>query len=372
MEMLIVFLLGAALMVVLLKRNEIKTVAKKAIEKTREKVAAAKQEEDETDSNVEVEVEVEETKPKPKTGQKAETKKEEKEGKNHVKNRGVIIALSIVILILVSFFVGTLLAKVPSTQKSTTATENPNTWQMIGADHTNNRWLADGVQSIKDAETDAAANSAAIDWVDKIKVDPELLASAAETFNVDQNINSATLVENGWATQKAVELRDKVLIQLASSRTTPDFAPLNGYNSGVNNDQVVGANNPGISGRTKSIKIILSNGDTYWILGRCGNTVTEGKPSLPPGDTDEHKKDPSKDPAAQGNAPTGGGKNEDTGPGTYISPDNMATPPPEVRVNPTQPPVVNITPAPAEPTQKPIPSSEPSAPPSDDPATERV
>lgn len=48
-------------------------------------------------------------------------------------------------------------------------------------------------------------------------------------------------------------------------------------------------------------------------------------------------KDPSQDPAVQSNAPVGSGVNQDPGPGAYVAPTDMVTPPAESRINPTPP-----------------------------------
>jgi len=55
-------------------------------------------------------------------------------------------------------------------------------------------------------------------------------------------------------------------------------------------------------------------------------------------------KNPKQDPAAQSNAPVGSGTNQDTGPGDYVAPTDMVTPPAESRVNPTPPPAETTTP----------------------------
>lgn len=84
-------------------------------------------------------------------------------------------------------------------------------------------------------------------------------------------------------------------------------------------------------------------------------------PTCPPGMHGKPplcKDDPAKDPAAQGNAPTGGGKNADPGPGV---PNPQPTFRPDPRPNPTPPPAPAPTPrpAPAPPpeTQAPQPSA---------------
>ncbi|MBC7869139.1 hypothetical protein H7X69_03120 [Candidatus Saccharibacteria bacterium] len=86
------------------------------------------------------------------------------------------------------------------------------------------------------------------------------------------------------------------------------------------------------------------------------------------------KDSPKKDPAARGNAPVGGGRNLDPGPGTYIPPTKMVRPPAAPRVNPPPPVVLTPkgTPAPpvgSTPDPAPAPAPEPKAPTPAYPAT---
>ena len=69
-------------------------------------------------------------------------------------------------------------------------------------------------------------------------------------------------------------------------------------------------------------------------------------PDKPYGTWPNCKDSPTRDPAAQGNAPQGGGQNVDPGPGEYVAPGQMEQPPATPRVNPTTP---AATPAPAAP-----------------------
>lgn len=90
-------------------------------------------------------------------------------------------------------------------------------------------------------------------------------------------------------------------------------------------------------------------------------------PGCPPGWTGTPPlcKDPaSDDPAARGNAPIGGGRNADPGPGVQQpytpNPTTPYTPPPAPTVQPTQPPVVTQQPQPTgQPTQTVAPSTQP-------------
>ena len=78
-------------------------------------------------------------------------------------------------------------------------------------------------------------------------------------------------------------------------------------------------------------------------------------------------KDPTKDSAAQGNAPEGGGQNVDPGPGEYVPPSKVPTPPP-VYV-PTKPPEVTVTNPDIQVDTTPPPEKEEEAPSVDEPAT---
>ena len=77
-------------------------------------------------------------------------------------------------------------------------------------------------------------------------------------------------------------------------------------------------------------------------------------------------KDPSKDPAPNGNAGNGGGRNQDPGPGPYVPPANMTRPPTTTRTNPPAP-TATKTQQPT--TTKPAPPPESQAPKPSNPAT---
>ncbi len=180
-------------------------------------------------------------------------------------------------------------------------------------------------------------------------------------------------------------------------------------NTGVNRGTYGVSVTPGLTGDTKAIKVTLSDGSFVTILVRCGNVVFPSRPNLPKVPTDNPKvpvppvhkvvpnappihrvppprvnpprenpprlapKIPSEDPAPRGNAPTGGGRNQDPGPGVFIPTEKMERPPAAPRRNPAPPapaprpapvPPVGSTPDPA-----PAPAPEPSAPTPADPAT---
>ena len=161
-----------------------------------------------------------------------------------------------------------------------------NTWLVVQSDNENNRWFSGGIQEIRDAQTPEEAEEAAHIWLNQVRRDPELLAGAARYF-VDREIDPATLVDEECASTEAEQLVAEMELAIASARVTPSEAPADGYNSGVNDSNVVGASQPGITGDRAAILIELPDGTKIWVMARCGNPVTEGPPPVPPGITDE-------------------------------------------------------------------------------------
>lgn len=98
----------------------------------------------------------------------------------------------------------------------------------------------------------------------------------------------------------------------------------------------------------------------------------------PPTPVPPAQKNPVLDPAPQGNAGNGEGRNEDPGPGAFVPSPAMGQPPVAPRVNPDPPPVAPALaiPAPAPPALEippaPAPPPEQGAPTPDDPATDCV
>jgi len=112
--------------------------------------------------------------------------------------------------------------------------------------------------------------------------------------------------------------------------------------------------------------ISSSTGKVVAVRSACANPQAFIPTPTPPPSKNEAK-DPSQDPFPRGNAPTGGGKNLDSGPGTYIPPTGMVHPPASPRVNPPAP-KPTAPPAGSKPDPTPAPAPEPTAPTPDAPA----
>ena len=163
-----------------------------------------------------------------------------------------------------------------------------NTWQMRPSDYTNNRWFANGVVEIKNATTKEDAKKAVDAWLDGVKRDPNLLVGASKYF-LGRDVDKTTLFNgDNCATDSTVQLVSELELTIAQAKSVvPENAPTSGYNSGVENDTVVGSAVAGISGDRKAIHISLPSGKELWIMGRCGNVVTISKPRIQYGKTDE-------------------------------------------------------------------------------------
>lgn len=250
------------------------------------------------------------------------------------------------------------------------------TWKMATGNYAENRWFSDGVSEIKDAKTDKEAADAIFAWLDRVKTDPNLLAGVAK-FLLHEDIDIATLADaDGWATDATVQLTTRLQMLFGSS----DFKKIiitgigGIYNTGVTDDGTIVTNEyPGITGDGTAVQATLPDGTVIWVLARCGNIVTSGKPSIPTGDTDEPQpKKPWQDPAAKGNASTGGGTNVDSGPGTYIAPENMEQPAATTYVAPAAPAPTTTVPSGSTPDTTPAPAAESQAPTPEAPATGEV
>ena len=305
----------------------------------------------------------------------------------------IFLIVMAVALVAISFFAPKTSAIADNTsQPAVVMTETgQTTWKMAPLDYGNNRWFTDGIAEIQAATTKEEATKAAQVWLEKVKTDPNLLVGASSFF-LKKDVDKASLTdENGYATDKAIQLVTELGLAIGTAQAiTPAQAPDTGYNSGVENDTVVASESPGITGDRKAIQIVLANGETVWVLARCGNPVTAGKPGLPTGKTDNPTppvivtpvvptpstppptpetppvltpKDPSQDPYPQGNAPEGGGLNEDPGSGEYIPPAEMEQPPSTPYV-PPQPPAADpyVPPIGSTPDPTPAPTPEPTAP----------
>ncbi|HUC96162.1 MAG TPA: hypothetical protein VMR16_00670 [Candidatus Saccharimonadales bacterium] len=170
------------------------------------------------------------------------------------------------------------------------AQEQPNkcgsTWEMPGISHGNGDWVEGGIPEIKDS-TNREARDVFNDWFDKIDNDNELLSYISTTIHAssessDQKvIDKSMLVDNkGCASDAASQEVSFVKEEMKSANITFEDAPTDGRNSHVEDDIVIKAADAKIEGDRKAIKIAFPNGNDLWILGICGNLVTEETPKV--------------------------------------------------------------------------------------------
>lgn len=222
----------------------------------------------------------------------------------------------------------------------------------------------------------------------------QTLAIWAHAFGLYEDPNDwESLVDGDCLSREGERLHAKFdgALTASGSKVEEGQAPADGYNSGVNEDGTYGIDDTqNVGGDRRAIKVTLKDGTVVWIMVRCGNPVYPGnaKPNLPTVPTDNppptnpppgnppppnEAKDPSQDPYPQGNAPVGGGTNSDSGPGTYVPPQEMEQPPAQTYVPPPPPPPApppssggGSAPAPT-PDPAPAPTPEPEAPTPDEP-----
>lgn len=206
--------------------------------------------------------------------------------KKPINSKIIIAVVGIIVIfgIVASLVYGT--NQTPSKTDTTTVTSTgQTTWKMAALDYGNNRWFTDGIAEIQAAKNKEEATIAAQVWLEKVKTDPNLLVGAAKFF-LKRDVDKATLVDaNGYATDATIQLVTELSLAIGTAQAiVPAQAPENGFNSGIENGAVVQSN--GVTGDRTAIQITLANGETVWILARCGNPVTAGSPGLPSGKTD--------------------------------------------------------------------------------------
>lgn len=167
----------------------------------------------------------------------------------------------------------------------------PQTWVVQNLENSDYRFLVNGLESIQNAyahQSDEEAKAAALDWMEHIKVDPTLLQGTIDLV-LDESPRRGDLVSGGCASDLANAYRIKVLDELRNAAITAEEAPSTGINTGYKDGKIGRSSRQGVTGDRAAIKVVLANGRTFWILGRCGQWVFVGESpiELPEGPTDE-------------------------------------------------------------------------------------
>ncbi len=166
----------------------------------------------------------------------------------------------------------------------------PNSWKKQESNKRGNRWVADGITSIRDAKTPAEARKGLGDWVSAVKRDPVLLAGASHILLKKDVSTSSLFDKQGCATASAVALVEELQETFVTSKVEPGTAPSGATNSGATNRTVVIDLTPGMAGDLRAIHLTLPDGTEVWILWRCGNIAMKNPPpGLPKGPTDNPK-----------------------------------------------------------------------------------
>jgi len=151
----------------------------------------------------------------------------------------------------------------------------PETWQIVQTSNAKNRVIPDGVDAIATAVSEEDAREAMDEVMTLIKPDPDKLVGYYAAF-LKKTVSAEDLVdETGQcATSLAEQVFSEIEGYLLMSKITPDEAPANGVNSGMNaNGEFAFATNSGISGDLTALKVEGPDGEETWVLERCGNPV---------------------------------------------------------------------------------------------------
>lgn len=215
---------------------------------------------------------------------------------------------------------------------------------------------------------------------------PIVLARSAKLVRlIDEKADTNAFAEKlynkstGCYTELGEKTLDDLKIAIRIASVVGYEIPADATNSGIVNGKAVNSDSPGIlEEHRKGVQLVLPSGTALGAASTfCLNEVnvkenlpkSKDIPKTPP---ELEQKKPSQDPFARGNAPIGGGYNQDSGPGVYIPPQQMEQPKSTPRVNPTPPspapPIVTNPTKPIVPDPTPPPKAEPEAPKADNPA----
>ncbi|MDB5177810.1 MAG: hypothetical protein JWO61_193 [Candidatus Saccharibacteria bacterium] len=248
-----------------------------------------------------------------------------------------------------------------------------------------NRFIKGGI----DAKTALKSSNKLLEAV---RHDASSLLFYARTFGIkDLPTESEMLTADGTCLSEVGQQlhHDLGVVMNASSKQFGE-APADAYNSGVTEKGTVVIDTaPGISGANKkAVHYTLPDGTKVIILVRCGNPVfASPPPGIPHGPTDNpgcphcgpppphhvcppgwfgtwpnclQPKDPNQDPGPQGNAPEGGGNNDNNGPGSPNPQPTFPSTPYTTPPAPTSTPSPQSTPPPPPATGAPGPTEAPS------------
>ena len=167
----------------------------------------------------------------------------------------------------------------------------PDTWEIIQTNNAGHRIIAEGVPAIGLAETPEEARIAMSKVMDVLEPDPDILARIANGI-IDEDVTPEALTDESGkcASALAEQIATRIETHLSLSTITPDEAPADAINSGVDaNGRVVQAYTAGIGGNRTALRVDGPDKKTFWVMERCGNLVVESS-DLPKGPTDEKPK----------------------------------------------------------------------------------
>lgn len=196
---------------------------------------------------------------------------------------------------------------------------------------------------------------------------------------LEQGTPAEDLREGNCLSPLGLSTLETAMTKLNSATITEVQCNAKWWNSGFDSSTgTYGAGNEnGIKGDLDCVKVTFPDGSYYVALLRCHNFVYDRVPSFMPepvktdnerpeyntptgnggggeceydcGGTPEYDKNSSYDPYNQGNAPTGGGQNADSGPRELVPQEQMQQPAETVELQPAEP-----EPIPVENTEQPL------------------
>lgn len=176
--------------------------------------------------------------------------------------------------------------KIDNFQNWNLKSPNSLTTRLNDSDYHNPRYLCKGIGSWKsysvsidqecykdNTEMQYHATKDVQAWLNVIKTNPCLLSGVSKLF-LGKKVDTVDLSdESGWATDVATQTLNEIKKVLRDSKIIYEVAPSDGYIFGLTPSGKMVDTGQGVSGDRNAIKIVLKDGNKFWILINDGGLL---------------------------------------------------------------------------------------------------
>lgn len=143
-------------------------------------------------------------------------------------------------------------------------------WKLVSDPHEQFRVVTDGFKGM-------SAEQVRVKSIEVACHNQFMLAQLVEATGISKSVKDQTLITNGYINSRGQKLWSEVTLRLSMAKVRNEPAPATGVNTNIKGSQRV--RETGVTGDRAATRFDMMDGSTFWIMHRCGNVVTPGKPS---------------------------------------------------------------------------------------------